>query len=129
MGLRTAFLILLLGLPLEAWPVPVRTVSSGGLGVESAALLMSGQEGGEIPLGALALATPGEEGRARVLVRLRIDGPALLAGQTGEALRAEVVLYALGTGGVSSPRGATLSGRVRTPSRPVAGLRASIRSE
>jgi tetratricopeptide (TPR) repeat protein len=60
---------------------------------------MIGQDGGEIPFGALALATPGEDDRARVLVRVRIDGPALLSGQTGETLRTEVALYALGTGG------------------------------
>ena len=61
---------------------------------------MSGQEGGEIPLGALALGVPGnEEGKVRLLVRVRMDGGALLAGQTGNVLRIETALYALGEGG------------------------------
>jgi len=67
--------------------------------VEAAALLMSGQEGGEIPLTALALPVPGEDGKVHVLVRMRMDGPALLAGQTGDPLRIETALYALGSGG------------------------------
>ncbi len=75
----------------DVLPSPVR--------VESAALLLSGQEGGEIPLNALALSLPGEEGKTRVLVRMRMDGPALLAGQIGNALRIETALYALEAGG------------------------------
>ncbi len=70
--------------------------------VESAALLMSGQEGGDIPLNALALYVPGgpgEAGKARVLVRMRMDGPALLAGQAGDALRIETALYVLDSNG------------------------------
>jgi tetratricopeptide (TPR) repeat protein len=67
--------------------------------VESAALLMSGQEGGDVPLNALALYLPGEGGKPRVLVRMRMDGPALLAGQTGDALRIETALYVLDPGG------------------------------
>ncbi|HEY7214761.1 MAG TPA: tetratricopeptide repeat protein [Thermoanaerobaculia bacterium] len=59
---------------------------------------MSGQEGGEISLGALALPVRDEPGKTRVLLRLRLDGPSLLAGQTGDTLRAEVVLYALDAG-------------------------------
>jgi VWFA-related protein len=72
---------------------------AAGTQVESAALLMSGQEGGEIPLMALALPVPGEEGKVHVLVRVRMDGPALLAGQTGDSMRVETALYALGSGG------------------------------
>lgn len=72
---------------------------AAGVRVESAALLMSGQEGGEIPLAALALPVPGEEGKVHVLVRMRMDGPALLAGQAGDAMRIETALYALGSGG------------------------------
>ncbi len=99
-------MLLLATLPLPAQPL--RILPAYGLGVESAALLMSGQQGGEIPFTALALSIPGEDdGRAndggdhkvRVLVRLRMDGPALLEGQTGTVLRIETGLYALGTGG------------------------------
>ncbi len=69
-----------------------------GVSVESAAILMSGQEGGEISLGALALPVRDEPGKTRALLRLRLDGPSLLAGQTGDTLRAEVLLYALDAG-------------------------------
>ena len=57
---------------------------------------MSGQQGGDIPMTGLALPVAGPEGKARLLVRLRLDGPALLAGQTGETLRVEVGFYVLG---------------------------------
>ncbi|HYX25891.1 MAG TPA: VWA domain-containing protein [Thermoanaerobaculia bacterium] len=76
----------------------IRTLPVSGIGIESAALLMSGQQGGEIPLGALALPIPGEADKARLLVRVRIDGKALLAGQTGNVLRIEGDLYVLGAG-------------------------------
>lgn len=82
--------------PAAAAPVQVSTAQ--GLSVESAALLMSGQQGGDIPMTGLALPVAGSEGKARLLVRLRLDGPALVAGQTGETLRVEVGLYALGGG-------------------------------
>jgi tetratricopeptide (TPR) repeat protein len=93
-------LVLFLGLaaPGLATTSPIRVLSATGIGIESAALLMSGQEGGEIPLGAVALPIRGEAGKTRILMRLRIDGPALLAGQTADVLRAEVALYALDGG-------------------------------
>jgi tetratricopeptide (TPR) repeat protein len=59
---------------------------------------MSGQEGGDVSLNALALYLPGEAGKAKVLVRMRMDGPALLAGQSGDALRIETALYVLDPG-------------------------------
>ncbi len=77
--------------------VPARP--GAAVAVESAALLMSGQEGGDVPLNALALYEPGEAGKARVLVRMRMDGPALLDGQAGDALRIETALYVLDPGG------------------------------
>src|SRR5262245_38108687 len=79
-------------------PPPARVVAVQGVSVESAAILMSGQEGGEISLGALALPIRDELDKTRVLLRLRLDGPALLAGQTADTLRAEVILYALDAG-------------------------------
>lgn len=101
---RLIALLLLLATPLPTYAAqPLRTVPTYGLGVESAALLMSGQQGGELSFSALALPIPGEDSagdnKARVLVRLRMDGPALLEGQTGDLLRIETSLYALGTGG------------------------------
>jgi VWFA-related protein len=82
-------------------PEAIHSSPSTSLGVESAALLMSGQQGGEIPLGALALPIPGEGNsadRARLLVRLRFGGKELLAGQTASLLRIEGDIYALGAG-------------------------------
>ena len=86
--------------PKKTLAPPLRILPTSGLGVESAALLLSGQEGGEIPLGALALPIPsGEADKTRLLVRVRVDGKALLAGQTGDTLRIEGDLYAIGAGG------------------------------
>ncbi len=86
--------------PRKTLAPPLRTLPTSGLGVESAALLLSGQEGGEISLGALALPIPsGDADKTRLLVRVRVDGKTLLAGQTGDALRIEGDLYAMGAGG------------------------------
>lgn len=84
--------------PASAAP-PLRILPTGGLRVESAALLMSGQEGGTLPFAALALPFPGEGERARVPVVLEMDGTDLLAGQTGPLLRLEISLYALTASG------------------------------
>ncbi|HEX7185423.1 MAG TPA: hypothetical protein VF756_26600 [Thermoanaerobaculia bacterium] len=101
-------LIVLLAVLSVAWPAgaqapageaAVRVLPSGGLQVESAALLMSGQEGGVIPLAALALPLPGESERARVPVIVEIDGSGLLAGHREPRLRLEVSVYALTAGG------------------------------
>lgn len=84
---------------------PLRVLPTGGLRVESAALLMSGQEGGTIPFAALALPFPGDGERARVPVIVEIDGTDLLAGQSDPLLRIEISLYALtGTGSVQGSR-------------------------
>ncbi|HVS00467.1 MAG TPA: hypothetical protein VMW27_27825, partial [Thermoanaerobaculia bacterium] len=69
------------------------------MSVESAALLLSGQEGGEIPVGVFAIAAPGEDGKTKILFRLRLGGPALLTGQTGGVLRVEISLYMLDAAG------------------------------
>ncbi|HET9227215.1 MAG TPA: hypothetical protein VFR31_11140, partial [Thermoanaerobaculia bacterium] len=78
---------------------------TGGLRVETAALLMSGQEGGTVPIAALAFPLPGAGGKARVAVLIEADGAEILEGQTGDLLRLEVCLYAV----TSAPDG---SGRV-----------------
>jgi len=84
---------------------PLRVLPTGGLHIESAALLMSGQEGGTIPFAALALPFPGEGERARVPVVVEIDGTDLLAGQRDPLLRIEISLYALtGAGSVQGSR-------------------------
>lgn len=118
--LRHLALIVLLATLLPAAPpagaqapageVPaVRVLPSGGLQVESAALLMSGQEGGVIPLAALALPLPGEGGRARVPVIVEIDGSALLASHDKPGLRLEVSVYALSGGGIQGSRMDTIA--------------------
>ena len=99
-------LALLLALPAFAQETaPLRVMRTGGLRVETAALLMSGQEGGTIPVAGLAFPLPGAGGKARIAVLLEADGAEILEGQTGDLLRLEVCLYAV----TSAPDG---SGRV-----------------
>lgn len=102
-----ALLLLLLSLPAFAQEEkpPLRVMRTGGLRVETAALLMSGQEGGTIPMAALAIPLPGPDGKGRVAVLLEMDGAEAMEGQTGGLLRLEVCLYAV----ASAPDG---SGRV-----------------
>lgn len=101
-----AVLLLLLALPAFAQEKPpLRVMRTGGLRVETAALLMSGQEGGTIPMTALAVPLPGAGGKARVAVLLEADGAEVLEGQRDDLLRLEVCLYAV----TSAPDG---SGRV-----------------
>jgi tetratricopeptide (TPR) repeat protein len=77
----------------------LRVLPTGGLRAETAALLLSGQEGG-LPLAVLALpVSGGSGGQTRVPVVIEVDGPALLAGHEEGPLRVELCLYALGTGG------------------------------
>ncbi|HEX9671170.1 MAG TPA: hypothetical protein VGC93_17005, partial [Thermoanaerobaculia bacterium] len=76
-------------------PPPLRSIPAGGLPADAAALLVSGQEGGALPFAVLALPLPGTGERARVAVRVEIDGAALLAATAEPPVRAEVYLYAL----------------------------------
>jgi TolA-binding protein len=102
-------LLLLSALPAEAQTAAdasaararpaLRVLSTGGLKVESAALLLSEQEGGTIPFATLVVPFPGEGDRARVPVIVEIDGSELLVGHDVRLLQMEVALYALGAGG------------------------------
>ncbi len=76
-------------------PPPLRSMPAGGLPADAAALLVSGQEGGALPFAVLALPLPGTGERARVAVRVEIDGATLLAATAEPPVRAEVYLYAL----------------------------------
>jgi tetratricopeptide (TPR) repeat protein len=83
----------------------VRVLRTGGLKVESAALLVSGEQGGSLHVAVLPLFFPGDGGRMRVPILLEIDGATLLKGNTGDLLRVEICLYAIsgtsaGTGSV-----------------------------
>lgn len=112
--MKPAALLLLLALPaLGQEPAPekppLRVMRTGGLRVETAALLMSGQEGGTIPVAALAVPLPGPDGKGRVAVLLEMDGAEAMEGQSGDLLRLEVCLYAVtsaadGSGRVAGSR-------------------------
>lgn len=88
----------------EAAPPPrpaLRVLRTGGLKVESAALLLSGQQGGPIPIAVLALPFPGGGDKVRVPVVIEISGPGVLArlGETDDPVfHLDVALYALGEG-------------------------------
>lgn len=83
---------------------PLRVLRTGGLQVETAALLMSGQEGGTIPVAPLVVPQPGAGEKSRVSVLLELDGAEILEGQTGDLLRLDVCLYAIASGRVAGAR-------------------------
>ena len=73
-----------------------RPLRTGGLSAEAAALLMSGQEGGSIPLFALAVPGAAEaDGKATVELFVEAPGEAILAGHEEAELRIDLCLYAL----------------------------------
>ncbi len=113
---RIAPILLLLAVPLFAQPEPppVRVLRTGGLRVETAALIMSGQEGGTIPLATLVLPMPGTGERSRVAVLLEMDGSETLAGQTSDLLRLEVCLYAIQAPSEAVPGGRVAGSRMDT---------------
>lgn len=84
-GLATAFglICLLASAPASTTSEPpIEAFDAGGLEARSAALILSGQEGGAIQVAALPLtwsAPDPETGNASVLVLLEIDGESLLA--------------------------------------------------
>ena len=80
-------------------PAGVRVLPSGGLRMETAALLLSGQQGGPLPLAIAAtrLAAAGE--RVPVAVVMEVDGSDLLLEQGSGPLHLEVCVYALAAGG------------------------------
>ena len=60
-------------------PAGVRVLRTGGLDLEQAALLLSGQEGGPLPLAVFAAPIAAAAGGADTLVVVEVDGAALLA--------------------------------------------------
>jgi Flp pilus assembly protein TadD len=111
-----AALLLLAAAPLAAQPepAPLRVLRTGGLRVETAALLMSGQEGGTIPLATLVLPLPGTGERSRVVVLLEMDGAEAVAGQATDLLRLEICLYAITTPAEGGPGGRVAGSRMDT---------------
>jgi hypothetical protein len=75
--------------PEQPRPPAVRVWHTGGLKIETAGLLLSGQQGGDLPIAVLAAPLPEERGGAgavgatgavRIALRIEVSGPALLAG-------------------------------------------------
>ena len=115
-GVSTVLLWLMLVSPVAAQTEspPMRVLRTGGLRVETAALLMSGQEGGTIPLATLVLPMPGTGERSRVAVLLEMDGAETVAGQTSDVLRLEVCLYAIQAPSEAGPGGRVAGSRTDT---------------
>lgn len=84
----------------EAPAADVRVLRTGGLRVETAALLWSGQQGGEVPLAVLAVPLPGAAEKTPVAVVVEAQGAALArlagtSGDSGQPLRFDVAVYAI----------------------------------
>jgi hypothetical protein len=82
-----------------ALPAGIRVLPTGGLGMEAAALLLSGQQGGMLPIAVVATPIGFAEGRARVLVVVEIAGAPLLEQDPPSPLYLDISLYALGGSG------------------------------
>ncbi len=91
-------------------PAGVRVLRTGGLDLEQAALLLSGQEGGPLPLAVFAAPIAAAAGGADTLVVVEVDGAALLAqpvappaaqpvAQPAERLYLDLCIYVLSGSG------------------------------
>ena len=77
-------------------PDPSRAVHPLEQRLLAAADILGGEEGGTLPVSALAVPLPGGGSpEAMVPLLLEIDGPALLAGHVGRSLALEIYAYAL----------------------------------
>ncbi len=95
--------------PREIGTPIITALDVGGVETRSAALMLSGQEAGDLAVSLLPLPLPGDGPRTRVLLVLDIDGASLLAGAEGEQLVTEVYAYALGSGGPDAAAGRDLA--------------------
>lgn len=77
----------------------VRVRSIGGLQAESAGLIMSGQQGGDVDVELVALPLPGDGERALVAVAIEIGGASILSTAADGLLEAEVYVYAVNEAG------------------------------
>jgi len=75
----------------------VRVLQPPGVRAEAVALILSGQEGGSVPVQLLAVPTVVGTDATRVHVEVEIDGPALLDLER-DPLRLELFVYALAEG-------------------------------
>ncbi|HEX5758042.1 MAG TPA: VWA domain-containing protein [Thermoanaerobaculia bacterium] len=80
-------------------PNPMRVAQPLEQRLVTASEILGSEEGGSLPVSALAVPLAGSGGKAVVPLLLEVDGPALLAGHVGRALGVEIYAYALGAGG------------------------------
>lgn len=105
-ALAIALLLGLLGLPATAQPADHLSFSLQsrplrGLQGPIATLLTTGQEGGGLPMAALAVPSGerDEQGRFTVPLLVEIEGNGLLSGRRGDVQRVEIYAYAMGSDG------------------------------
>ncbi|MCH7664558.1 MAG: hypothetical protein IH936_01305 [Acidobacteria bacterium] len=94
-SLRTAFAYLaavVLSWPLES-TIIVR--DPGGLTAETAALILSGQQGGDLAIEAIAAPLAWASGSVTVGLFVEVNGCDLISGQQEEELRVEILVYAI----------------------------------
>lgn len=78
-----------------AMVISIPTKRGAGVPARSAALLMSGQQGGAIGVSGLAVPVAASPSGVRLFLVVDVDGSTLLAGAEGEALPVEISVYAL----------------------------------
>lgn len=86
-------------------PPPIRPLRTGGLAADAAAIILSGQQGGDLPIAALAAPKPRAEGGLSVPISIEIDAGVLFDFETTQAdesepERLEIIVYMLGADGV-----------------------------
>ena len=80
-------------------PRPFAALSPGQRRLSTAEQILSGQKGGEVDASVLAAAFEFAPRSAYVPVLVEIDGPSFLAGHSGNALPAEIFVYAIDSNG------------------------------
>ncbi|MCH9646767.1 MAG: tetratricopeptide repeat protein [Deltaproteobacteria bacterium] len=76
-------------------PPAVRVADTGGLETSTAALILSGQQGGELGVSVQAIPLPGDGVKKPVSLWVEMEAASLLEGHTSETLIAEIYAYAL----------------------------------
>lgn len=76
-------------------PPAIRAIRTGGLRAEVAALIMSGQSGGPLPIEVLSLPLRTEGEKARLPLTVEVAWDPLLAGHAEDPLKLEIFAYAL----------------------------------
>ncbi len=79
----------------DPWRDALRSSDTGGLETRSAALILSGEEGGEIEVSLLPMPVAAAAAGTRVALWVEIDGASLLAGPEAGEILLEVYAYAL----------------------------------